>query len=69
MTFINSLFCGAGRNTTMDDKSVETLGSKIELLSRFGHIFSPSQRNNVDFSISSTTQITALTQHWAHPRC
>ena len=49
---------------TMGDKSVETLGSKIELLSvlvTFSPL--PPKTLNVDFSISSTTQNTALTQH------
>ena len=43
----------------MGDKSVETLGSEI----RFLLIFSPFPQNNVDFSISSTAQTTAPTQH------
>ena len=48
---------------TMGDKSVETLGSKIRFLSVF-ITFSPlPPKNNVDFSISSTAQTTAPTQH------
>ena len=47
---------------TMGDKSVETLGSKIEFLSILV-TFSPSPRNNVEFSICSTAQTTAPKQH------
>ena len=47
----------------MGDKSVETLSNKIEFLSILV-TFSPLPQNNVDFSISSTAQTTAPTQHW-----
>ena len=46
----------------MGDKSVETLGNKIEFLSILV-IFSPFPQNNVEFSISSTAQTTGPTQH------
>ena len=48
---------------TMGDKSVETLGSKIKLLSILVTFSTLPPRNKVDFSISLTTQLTALTQH------
>ena len=44
--------------TTMGDKSVETLGSKIRFWSALV-TFSSLSPNNVDFSISSTAQTTA----------
>ena len=47
----------------MGDKSVETLGNKTGFLSILV-TFSPFPQNNVDFSISSTAQTTAPTQHW-----
>ena len=47
---------------TMGDKSVETLSNKIEFLSILV-TFSPFPPDNVDFSISSTAQTTAPTQH------
>ena len=47
---------------TMGDKSVGTLSNKIEFLSILV-TFSPFPQNNVDFSISSTAQTTAPTQH------
>ena len=46
----------------MNDKSVETLGSKIRFSASWKH-FPPFTKNNVDFSISQTAQITAPTQH------
>ena len=51
------------RQTTMGDKSVETLGSQIRFLSVFVTFPPPppSPQNNVDFSISSTAQTTAPT--------
>ena len=48
--------------TSMSDKSVETLGSKIRFFTSWRH-FSTFSQNNVDFSISSTAQTTAPTQH------
>ena len=52
----------------MGDKSVETLCNKhfaikLNFWASWSH-FPPSPQNNVDFSISSTTQTTAPTQHW-----
>ena len=46
----------------MGDKSVETRSNKIEFLSILVTFF-PFPQNNVDFSISSTAQTTAPTQH------
>ena len=43
----------------MRDKCVETLGSKIRFSASWKHF----RQNNVDFSISSTAQTTAPTQH------
>ena len=47
----------------MSAKIVETLGSKIRFL-RVLVTFPSFPQNNVDFSISSTAQATAPTQHW-----
>ena len=48
---------------TMGDKSVETLDSKIRFLSVWVPFSSLCPQSNVDFSISSTAQTTAPTQH------
>ena len=51
------------KGSTMGNKSAETLSNKIEFLSILV-TFSPfPPKNNVDFSISSTAQTTAPTQH------
>ena len=57
-------FISDNLEATMGDNKSDTLGAKIQLFYRLGHIFPPFPKTNVVVSIFSTAHTTAPTQHW-----